>query len=114
MTEPMTGHSHEAAENLAADGTRPVVPAAWVEPEDFPAVELSTASMRTIDAVDEPRFGVVHLDVEYAVKDGVARHLQVLMPPAPTTTPPTPTSPSPSSSVCAPSSTTTAPPTSAA
>lgn len=81
MTEPMTDHSHGAAENLAADGTHPVVPAAWVEPEDFPAVQLSTPTMRTIDAVDEPRFGVVRLDVEYTVKDGVARHLQILMPP---------------------------------
>lgn len=81
MTAPVTDHSHGADEGGRVNGPRPVVPAAWVALADFPAVELSTPTMRTIDAVDEPRFGVVHLDVEYAVKDGVARHLQIIMPP---------------------------------
>lgn len=70
---------------------QPFTPARYVEPEDFPACELSTPSMRTLEAVDRPRYGVIRLNVEYTVKDGTARHLQVLMPPRATTWPDTAT-----------------------
>lgn len=63
------------------DGAAPFVPARLVSPEEFPAVELAAPGMRTIAAVDESRYGVIHLDVPYAEKDGTTLHLQILMPP---------------------------------
>ncbi len=60
---------------------QPYTPPELVEAADFPACGLTAPGMRTLTAVDRPRYGVVHLDVPYAVKDGVTRHLQILMPP---------------------------------
>ncbi|WP_204519873.1 alpha/beta hydrolase [Actinomyces procaprae] len=52
-----------------------------VEPADFPASELAVPGMRTLPAVDEPRYGEVHLNVPYAEKSGRTLHLQIIMPP---------------------------------
>lgn len=75
------GAARPAAVERPRDAARPLVPARLVAPEDFPACELSAPGMRTIDAVDEPRYGVIHLNVPYAEKSGVVRHLQILLPP---------------------------------
>lgn len=61
--------------------TQQYVTPQFVEAEDFPAVDLAVPGMRTIEAVNEPRFGAVHLNVPYTEKSGVTRHLQILMPP---------------------------------
>jgi acetyl esterase/lipase len=57
----------------------------FVEPknvpyEQFPASNLQADGMKILTADLTPRYGMVDLNVEYAVKDGRSLHLQILRP----------------------------------
>lgn len=59
----------------------PRIPPVDVPLDRFPASTLVTPGARVIDPDFQPRFAQVRLGVEYAVKDGRALHLHVLLPP---------------------------------